>query len=69
MSYITYWQLGLYHADNANSYITPTKGLLANQESSMLLLSPNQGRREKIYQMDLESERVSVGFGAVRIMA
>jgi len=35
----------------------------------MLLLSPNQGRREKIYQMDLESERVSVGFGAVRIMA
>ena len=34
--------------------ITPTKGFLANAESSMFLLSPDAGRRDKLYQMDLE---------------
>jgi hypothetical protein len=29
--------------DAAGAYITPTKGLLANQETSMLLLSPDKG--------------------------
>ena len=52
--------------DNAGAYITPTKGLLANQESSMLLLSPDTGRREKIYQMDLEREQVVSEWGCVK---
>lgn len=52
--------------DSTGAYITPTKGLLANQETSMLLLSPDQGRREKIYQMDLEREQVISEWGCVK---
>ena len=53
-------------ADSAGEYITPTKGILANQESSMLLLSPDAGRREKLYQMDLEREQVVSEWGCVK---
>ena len=44
-------------------FITPTKGILADAESSMLLLSPENGRRDKIYQMDLEREQVVSAWG------
>ena len=53
-------------ADAAGEYITPTKGILANQESSMLLLSPDTGRRDKLYQMDLEREQVVSEWGCVK---
>ena len=48
------------------SKITPTKALLADAESSMFLLSPDEGRREKLYQMDLEREQVVRSWGCVK---
>jgi hypothetical protein len=49
--------------DAEGSRITPTKGFLADAERSMFLLSPDQGRREKLYQMDLERECVIAEWG------
>ena len=49
--------------DSDGAFITPTKGILADAEQSMLLLSPETGRRDKIYQMDLERECVVSAWG------
>ena len=49
--------------DAEGSRITPTKGFLADAERSMFLLSPDAGRREKLYQMDLERECVIAEWG------
>ena len=49
--------------DSDRAFITPTKGILADAEQSMLLLSPETGRRDKIYQMDLERECVVSAWG------
>ena len=54
-------RVSLKDADGA--FITPTKGILADAEQSMLLLSPETGRRDKIYQMDLERECVVSAWG------
>ena len=43
--------------------MTPTKRFLADAERSMFLLSPDAGRREKLYQMDLERECVIAEWG------
>ena len=49
--------------DGEGERVTPTKGFLADAERSMFLLSPDGGRREKLYQMDLERESVIAEWG------
>ena len=49
--------------DGDGARVTPTKGFLADAERSMFLLSPDTGRREKLYQMDLERECVIAEWG------
>ena len=49
--------------DGDEKRVTPTKGFLADAERSMFLLSPDTGRREKLYQMDLERECVIAEWG------
>ena len=49
--------------DGDEKRVTPTKGFLADAERSMFLLSPDAGRREKLYQMDLERECVIAAWG------
>ena len=49
--------------DGDEKRVTPTKGFLADAERSMFLLSPDAGRREKLYQMDLERECVIAEWG------
>lgn len=43
--------------------ITPTKGFLSNAEQSMFLLSPDVGRKDKLYQMDLERGEIISQWG------